>query len=232
MYQIKRKIKNFIEDSRVEKFIMVLIIINLVVYALDTVQSFNIRYGNLAHKIDAIIIVIFTIEYFCRVITLNKIKDIFKPMMIIDALAILPFYLYFCPYKTTFLRVFRLSQLSRILKLGRYSTALNNIIEALKAKKEELLITLSFFFIFVLVSSILVYIVENPSQPQVFSSIPQSFYFCTITFTTVGYGDIFPITPLGRILTSVLAALGIGFHGIFIGILSVAFKNAFKKNDN
>jgi len=227
---IKAKVKGFIEDSRVEKFIITLIILNLLVYVMDTVQSFHLLYNNWIHRFEVISIAIFTIEYICRIVALDKIRDILKPMMIIDLLAIAPFYLYFCPIKTTFLRIFRLSKLLRILKIGRYSTALNNIVNALKEKKEALIITLTLFFVAVLIGSILVYLVENPAQPQVFSSIPKSFYFCTITFTTVGYGDVVPITVVGRCLTTILSVLGIGFHGLYIGIFSVAIRNAFLKD--
>jgi len=226
---IKNKIRAFIEDSRVEKFIITLIILNLLVYVLDTVQSFHSFYNNWIHRFEVISIAIFTIEYACRIVALDKIRNILKPMMLIDLLAILPFYLHFCPIKTTFLRIFRLTILLRILRIGKYSTAFNNIIKALKEKKEAFIVTLTLFFIAVLIGSILVYIAENPAQPQVFSSIPMSFYFCTITFTTIGYGDVVPITALGRCLTTVLSVLGIGFHGLYIGLFSVAIKNAFSK---
>ena len=227
---MRQKLRTFIENRTVERLIMILIVLNLLVYVLDTVQGFHNLFNNGIHRFEIFSIAIFTVEYICRVVTLEKAKDIFKPMLVIDLLAILPFYLSFCTLNAVFLRVFRLSRLLRIMKIGRYSNALENIVKGLKEKKEELIITFSIFFVAVLVASILMYIVENPAQPQVFSSIPKSFYFTIITFTSVGYGDIHPITNIGKVLTSILAVLGIGFHGLFIGIFSVALMSAFKKD--
>ncbi|MCM1339776.1 MAG: potassium channel family protein, partial [Muribaculaceae bacterium] len=105
----------------------------------------------------------------------------------------------------------------------------DNIKNGFKAKKEELIITLSIFCIGILVSSILLYFAENQAQPELFSSIPKCFYFSVITFTSLGYGDIVPITTAGKIISSLTAILGIGLHGLFIGVIGSAFMQAFKK---
>ena len=116
------------------------------------------------------------------------------------------------------------------MKISRYSKAIDNIVRAFKSKKDELIVTVSIFAIAILIASILMYIVENPVQPEVFSSIPKCFYFSIITFTSVGYGDISPISDLGKMLASLLATIGIGFYGLFIGIFSVAMIDAFIEN--
>ena len=116
------------------------------------------------------------------------------------------------------------------MKISRYSKAIDNIVRAFKSKKDELIVTVSIFAISILIASILMYIVENPVQPEVFSSIPKCFYFSIITFTSVGYGDISPISDLGKMLASLLATIGIGFYGLFIGIFSVAMIDAFIEN--
>ena len=170
---IREKLRSFIDNYHVEKFIMVLIILNLINFVLDTMQSFHAIFGDWVHRFEVFSIIVFTVEYLCRIITIDRFKDIFKPMMLIDLFAILPFYLTFCSINTIFLRIFRLSRLIRLLKIGRYSNALNNIVQAFKEKKEELIITLSIFLIAILVASILMYIAENPVQPEVFSSIPK-----------------------------------------------------------
>lgn len=149
--------------------------------------------------------------------------------MIIDFWAIFPYYLSFCPINTIFLRICRFSRVIRILKIGRYSDALENIKNGFKSKKEELIITFSIFCIGILISSILLYFAENPAQPELFSSIPKCFYFAIITFTSVGYGDISPVTTAGKIISSITAILGIGLHGLFIGVIGAAFMQAFKK---
>lgn len=224
---IKKRLKEFINNHIVEKFIMVLIILNLIFYILDTMQSFHMVFGNFVSQFEVISIIIFTVEYICRVLALDKFTDIFKPMMLIDLFAILPFYLAFCSFNGLFLRIFRLSRFIRILKIGRYSHALDNIIQAFKDKKEELIITFSILLTAILITSILMYIAENPVQPKVFSSIPKCFYFSIITFTSVGYGDISPVTNFGKTVASISAMLGVGIHGLFIGIFSVALMSAF-----
>lgn len=229
---IKEKLKHIINNSIVEKFIMCLIILNLITFVLDSMQSVHIVLGAWFHKFEVISILIFTIEYVCRILCIDRITDIFKPMMLIDLFAILPFYLAFCSFNAIFLRIFRLSRFIRLLKIGRYSHALDNIVQAFKDKKEELIITFSIFVISILIASILMYIAENPVQPDVFSSIPKCFYFSVITFTSVGYGDISPISNFGKIIASITAILGVGLHGLFIGIFSVALMNAFTKKDD
>lgn len=229
---IKEKLKQVINNNAVEKFIMVLIILNLITFVLDTMQGFHAMFGDLVHYFEVLSIIIFTIEYICRILTIDRHKDIFKPMMLIDLFAILPFYLTFCSFNAIFLRIFRLSRLVRLLKIGRYSHALDNIIQAFKDKKEELVITFSIFVTAILIASILMYIAENPVQPEVFSSIPKCFYFSVITFTSVGYGDISPISDFGKVIASITAILGVGLHGLFIGIFSVALMSAFTKKDS
>ena len=211
---------------------MALIVLNLTVYVLDSISGFHSLFNDWIRRFEVFSIIVFTVEYIMRVITLERVKDLFKPMLVIDLLAILPFYLSFCTVNAVFLRVFRLGRFLRFLKIGRYSKAVENIITAFKQKKEELIITCSLFFGAVLFASIIMYIVENPAQPEVFSSIPKTFYFTIITFTSVGYGDISPVTEFGKILTSIFAVLGIGFHGLFIGIFSVALMDAFRGKEN
>ncbi len=226
---LKNKINNIINNQIFEKSIFILIVLNLIVFIMDSVNSFHNMFSIQIKYFELFSIIIFTIEYLLRVIACNNFKDLFKPMMLIDFFAVIPYYLSFCPVNTVFLRIFRLSRLLRILKIGRYSQALENIKNAFIDKKEELLITFSIFFIAILISSILMYLVENPAQPQVFTSIPKCFYFSIITFTSVGYGDISPVTDLGKFLASIIAILGVGLHGLFIGVIGVALMNAFKK---
>lgn len=231
MILTREKIRQFLENSFIEKIIMVLIILNLIVFVFDTVHSFHAFLNDWIHRFEVISILIFTVEYLLRVITLKRFRDIFKPMLLIDLFAILPFYLEFCSINTVFLRIFRLSRLARILKIGRYSSAIDNLVKAFKDKKEELIVAISIFFVCILFASILIYIFENPVQPEVFSSIPKSFYFSVITCTSVGYGDISPLSNGGKVIASILAVLGVGVHGLFVGIFSVALMKAFSKND-
>lgn len=223
----KTKINQLLNNQIFEKCILTLILLNLIVFILDSMTAFHTVFNDYVRKFEVFSIIIFTIEYILRVLSVKNFKDIFKPMMLIDFFAVAPFYL--SSVNTIFLRVLRLSRLLRIAKISRYSQALDNIINAFKAKKEELIITLSIFCVGVLLSAILMYLTEHDVQPQTFSSIPQCIYFAIITFTSVGYGDITPVTKLGEIVCSLTAIFGIGLHGLFIGVIGTAFMEAFRK---
>lgn len=222
---MKKKITLILEKS--EKPILILIVLNLVVFILDSMNSFHANFNNYIRRFEIFSIVIFTVEYVLRVLTINNLKDLFKPMMLIDFFAVAPFYIN--STNTIFLRVLRFSRFLRVLKVSRYSRALNNIIDAFKAKKEELIITFSFLAVGILISAILMYLTEHDAQPHIFSSIPKCIYFAIITFTSVGYGDITPVTRLGEIVCSITAIFGIGIHGLFIGVIGTALMEVFKK---
>lgn len=224
----KDKLNKFLD--RCEKPILVLIALNLVMFILDTMQSFHDRFYNFYQLFELVSVIIFTIEYLLRLLAMNKFVEVFKPMMLIDLAAVLPYYLSFITVNTLFLRIFRLSKILRILKINRYTRAMDNIINAFKSKKEELIITFTIFFSGILLSSVLLYFVENSAQPEVFSSIPKTFYFTVATFTSVGYGDVTAVTLPGQIISCIAAILGVGLHGLFVGIIGTAFMKAFNKD--
>ena len=226
---MKQKIKILLNNTNFEKFIVTLILLNLGVIILDSMSGFHNTFNNYVRWFEVITIVIFTFEYILRILTIEKISDVFKPMMLVDFFAIAPFYISFISLNTIFLRMFRLSKFLRLLKIGRYSNAMENIKNSFLSKKEELIITFSIFACGILVSAILMYYAEYESQPLVFSSIPKCLYFSIITFTTIGYGDVTPVTALGKIISCVSAIFGVGLHGLFIGIIGTAFISAFKK---
>ena len=149
-------------------------------------------------------------------------------MGLIDLLAIAPFYV--ASYMDLrILRALRLFRLFRIAKVTRYSSVLNTFGRVLRAKKEELVIMLSFTVMLLLISSAVMYLVENPAQPEKFSSIPTAMWWGITTLTTVGYGDAYPVTPLGKILGSVIAVMGIGLFALPAGILGSAFMEDLQK---
>lgn len=228
---MRKAIKNFINNQIFEKSIMLLIFLNLIVFIFDSVVAFHNAFDTYIKAFEVFSIVIFTIEYLLRVITLDKFKDLFKPMLLIDFFAIVPFYLSFVTVNTVFLRILRFSRILRVLKIGRYSQAWDNIVEAFKARKEELIITFSIFAIGILLSAIFMYFAENPAQPEVFTSIPKCIYFSVITFTSVGFGDITPVTKFGEFICSLTAIFGIALHGLFVGVIGMSLMAAFKKED-
>lgn len=183
----------------------------------------------------------FTIEYLLRLWSctvdsrfrnpvLGRIRFALRPLLIIDLVAILPFYLpIIIPFDLRFLRALRLIRILRMLKMGRYSESLRLFASVLKSKKEELVIAVFVTFILLIVSSSLMYFVENEAQPENFSSIPDAMWWGVATMTTVGYGDVYPVTPVGRFLGAIIAILGIGMFALPAGILASGFVEEIQK---
>jgi len=185
---------------------------------------------------------IFTLEYLLRIWTADmlypdkkggtaRIKYILSPMAIIDLVAILPFWLpMFLPCSMLALRALRLVRLLRILKLNRYFDALSSIGEVLKSKSRELVGSLFFVLLLMLVSSLLMYSVEHDAQPEVFKNAFSGLWWAVATLTTVGYGDIYPVTVFGRILGSLIAFSGIAALAIPTGIITAGLTERIGKS--
>jgi voltage-gated potassium channel len=250
--QLKRKIYNVLDSSDhhshlsrlVNSLLIILISLNVIAVSLETVNTIYEKYNVLFYNFEIFSITIFSIEYILRVWAITsenrykhpftgRIKFVFTFNAIIDLLAILPFYLpMFIGVDLRFIRVLRLLRLVRILKISRYMHATTMISNVFKSKKEELAISLMLIvFLMIVVSSIMFY-VEHDAQPDKFSSIPSTMWWSVATLTTVGYGDLFPITVLGKTLASVISILGIGMVALPAGILASGFSEELKKNNN
>lgn len=225
---MKKRIKELLENQLIEKFLIILILLNIFIFIFETDSTFYTNFHHYIQNFELFSIIIFSIEYALRLLTLDKIKDLFKPLMIVDLLAILPFYLSFTKINTTIFRVLRLFRLLRITKLTRYTNAFTNIKRALIKKKEELIVAGIALFACLTIFSILIYYAENNSGQKVFNSIPSSFWWTIITFTSVGYGDAYPITTIGKFVASLAAILGLCFNGLFIGIIGSAFMDTIE----
>lgn len=205
-------------------------LINFVVFIFQTDVNFYNSYKIYIANFELVSITIFTVEYILRVISLEKFKDIFKPIMIVDFFAISPYYMSFVTVNTVFLRVLRLFRLFRIAKLARYTIALELIKKAFLKHKDEIVITAIFFLIGLTIASILIYFAENQTGNKAFSSILSSFWGSVVTFTSVGYGDTYPVTTIGKFIGAFTAIMGIGLHALLIGVIGAAFMDATKKN--
>jgi voltage-gated potassium channel len=151
-------------------------------------------------------------------------------MALIDLIAILPFYLpMLLPIDLRFMRAIRLVRLLRVFKLSRYSNAFSTLYNVLRAKKEDLFITAFLVSVLLVVASSLMYFIENKGQPEVFSSIPASLWWGVATLSTVGYGDAYPVTVLGKFLGAIIALLGIGMFALPAGILGSGFVEEIQK---
>lgn len=233
-------------DDEVSKiwdvFIILLIALNVLAVTLESVASLHMRFGHFFHLFDIISVSIFSIEYLLRIWSITVVERFSNPIMgrlrfamtplvIIDLLAILPFYLpAVFPIDLRFLRALRLFRIFRLFKIGRYTGSIRIIGLALKNQKEQLLITLFAGGLLLTLASGLMYYIEYQAQPEVFSSIPASMWWGIITLTTIGYGDMYPITPIGKLVGGSIALLGVGMVALPAGILASGFAEQIKKD--
>ncbi len=228
-------------DKLIDSFIISLILLNVIAVILETVDSLFLKYGSFFKTFEIVSVCFFTLEYSLRVWTCTYIEKFKHPLFgrlrfifsigsIIDLLAIVPFYMPFTTiFDFRFVRMFRLLRFLRVFKLGRYLNATRMISNVFKTKKEELVLCLIITFFLIIVASSLMYFVENDAQPDKFSSIPETMWWSVTTLTTVGYGDVFPITGLGKFLTACISILGIGVFALPAGILASGFSSEFQK---
>lgn len=215
--------------------IIILIIINIVALILESISSIYIQFKYTFNIIEVISVFIFSFEYIFRILNcgvlpkykrpiMGRLKFILTPLLIIDLLALVSFYLpIIIGTELQFLKILRVLRLFRIFQIGRCFASLNFFIISFKSKKEELLITFIVLIIMLLISSTIMFYFENTSQPDKFSSIPASLWWGVASLTTIGYGDIYPITIVGKIFASIISVIGIGFIALPTGILSSAF---------
>ena len=219
----------------VDYFFMTLIILTIIVLILETEKNIKDNYYNVIYLIETIVVIFFSIEYILRLITCTssikfsgkygRIKYIFSFMGLIDLIAILPFYLYFLSDNLLFLRILRLLRILRILKGFQYSKSLDKILIIVGKRKDDMLAALMILTSLLLITSVGIYYAENESQPEKFSSILSSMWWSVATLTTVGYGDIYPVTTLGKFFGSLSAIFGVGLFAIPTGILATGFSD-------
>jgi len=224
-------------------FIMVLILFSVASVFIMTFPVSD-KMINLMTRIEEWSLVIFTVEYLLRIWTADylfpnegkiksRLKYIVSGMAVIDLISILPFFLpMILPVNLVGIRAFRLVRLLRIFKLNRYSDALSSIGEVFRKKSQEIFVSIFFVFILLIISSLLIYYAEHDAQPQQFSNAFSGLWWAVATLTTVGYGDIYPVTVLGRILGTVIAIMGIGMVAIPTGILSAGFVEILEQKNS
>lgn len=214
--------------------LVILISLNVLSVILESFPNIKQEYGKFFYSFETISVTIFTVEYILRLWTSDlkyprnhKIASIvvfiFSGMAIIDFLAILPFYLPMLSIDLRILRILRLARIFRIFKLGRYSTSLQLITRVLRRSKNDILVTVFITLLLMILASALMYYIENPAQPEKYPNIVASAWWTIVTLTTVGYGDVYPITTLGKVLGGIIALLGIGLVALPTGIISSGF---------
>lgn len=212
-------------------FIQCLIVFSLITFSIETLPNLSVNAKDILRTLEIVIVSIFTIEYVARLVVAdNKRAFVFSFFGIIDLLAILPFYLS-TGIDLRSLRAFRLLRLVRILKLVRYSAAIRRFHTAFLIAKEELALFLFTALIILYLAGVGIYYFEFPAQPDVFSSIFHSLWWAVATLTTVGYGDIYPITVGGKLFTFVVLIVGLGVVSIPAGLVASALSQAREMED-
>lgn len=223
--------------------IICLIVINVILVIADTFDLPPVI-SQISTIIELVSVIIFSIEYACRLWTSDllypdlkpykaRIKYIFSFMALIDLFAILPFYIPFIiKIDLRVLRMLRIIRLFRVFKINRYTSALSAIATVFKRKKNQLISSIFVVLLLMVIASVLMYNVEHDAQPEAFSNAFSALWWAVATLTTVGYGDVYPVTVFGKILSAVIALLGIGLVAVPTGIISAGFMESIDSKDD
>ena len=229
---MREKLRIIIEDNTSNKgkifdyFIQILILLSLIAFTIETLPDNSASTIKLLKTFELICVIIFSIEYLFRIyVSKNPFGYIFSFYGIIDFFAIFPFYLRGA-YDLRALRAFRIFRIFRALKLIRYNKALNRFQIAAQLVKEEIILFLIITFIFIFLASAGIYFFENEAQPEVFNSVIHSGWWAIVTLTTVGYGDVYPITVGGKIFTFFILLIGVGIVTVPAGLVASALSKA------
>jgi len=247
----KRRLYHILErgrpDDRVSQIVdwalIALIVANVAAAVAATVEPFFQQYRDAFGIFELVSVAVFTVEYACRLWVSTehpsfggqgpiaaRLKFVASPFGLIDLLAILPFYIgLFVPFAD--LRVLRIFRLLRLLKLARYSPALATLWQVLVSERRALAAALLIMIILLIVSSTAMYYIERNAQPEYFGSIPVAMWWSMATVTTVGYGDVVPVTNLGKVVGGVVMILGVAMFALPVGIIASGFAVEIHRRD-
>lgn len=204
--------------------------ISIVTLSLETLPNLSDSFRQVLRISEIVIVIFFTIEYVLRVATSErKIRYIFSFYGLTDLAAIIPTYLTLGGIDTKALRAVRLFRVIRILKLTRYNEAITRFGMALKLAVEEIVLFMAAVTIMLYLSALGIYYFEHEAQPDEFASVFHSLWWATTTLTTVGYGDVYPITLGGKLFTFLILMCGLGIVAVPAGIVATALNKAREK---
>jgi voltage-gated potassium channel len=217
-----------------EILLIAIILLNILAIILSSVKEIDQKYDAYFRDFEIFSLVFFTVEYIGRIYSIvekpeyrdpikGRLRFMATPLALVDLFSFLPFYLTFLPVDLRFLRIFRLMALFRMFKIARYLHALNIFKRVLVERKEQLVLSFLFILFVLVIISFVMFYVENAAQPDKFSSIPATMWWGIATLTTVGYGDLVPITSVGKFLGGIFAIAGVGLLALPAGILSSGF---------
>lgn len=234
--RLKQRIFDTVFESNTPKgklfdiCLLVLILFSVGLVMLESIPSINGRYHTLLVTFEWILTIIFTLEYALRVYSVKKpFKYIFSFYGLIDLLSILPFYIALVFPAGKFLaniRILRLLRVFRIFGLTRFTHGKNVLVLGLKESRDKIIVFLSFIVLIVVVIGSIMYMVERNHPESGFTSIPISIYWAVVTLTTVGYGDVAPVTSLGQFLASLVMVIGYGIIAVPTGIVTMEMNKA------
>jgi len=218
-----------------------MLVVNLTVSFLLTFEPVKAEYGAAMNSIESVTVAFFAVDYVLRLMTANclypgsgpvksRLHYMISASGVIDLLSFLPFYLpFFFPAGATAFRMFRVARILRLFRINYYYDSMNVIAEVLLRKKQQLLSSVFIIFVLMLGSSLCMYSVEHPVQPEVFRNAFSGIWWSASTLLTVGYGDIYPITTAGKILSMLITFLGVGMVAIPTGIISAGFVEQYQR---
>ena len=213
-------------------FIQALIVASIITFSIETLPDLEDKTKDILFSVETFIVVIFTIEYLLRIYIADKKSGyIFSFYGIVDFIAIVPFYISLGTIDLRTLRILRMLRLFRLFKLVRYNKATTRFYRAFYIVKEELVLFGIVTLMLLYISSVGIYYFENESQPEQFKSIFHSFWWAVTTLTTVGYGDVYPITIGGRLFTFIILMIGLGLAAVPAGLLAAALSKLKTEED-
>ena len=243
--QVQQRILEILESGQkgdktsqiCDTLIALLVVINIIAVTLESVSDFSVKFASQFYAIEFLSVIIFSVEYLTRlwvsgakhapedkIFGSARLGYMFSFSGLIDLVSILPFYLQ-ALFPGLDLRVLRTLRLLRIFKLSNYNTAIEDLFSAVYEERKSFIAALYLFVIAFVLTSSLIYYAENEVQPEKFASIPDAMYWSLITLTTVGYGDVSPVTWIGKAISVVTALMGVSVVALLTGILANAFSN-------
>lgn len=221
--------------SRLNALIIIIILLSLITAILETESAIFQGHEGMFLVLEWVFTIIFTIEYVVRVWVCvenpkyrTRLGYMLTPAAIFDLLTVVLILLTTLGTEGFALRLARLLRVLMIAKLGRYTIAMRNITQAIYLRRFELIISFSIGIFALILSSSLLYIIEGGVQPEFFGSIPRAMWWSIATLTTVGYGDVYPVTALGKFFAAITAVIGIGLIAMPTGILAASFSDAIQ----
>lgn len=225
--------------SALNQFVLWMILVAVISVALGTEPEVTKRWGVALLVLDFLLAVVFSVEYFARLWVAGeevryrgakgRLRYAITPAALIDLIAVVPFWIALAGTETFLLRVFRLLRIVSAMKIGRYSRALQDLTSAFHQRRHDLVVAGSIAFGLTFFSATALYLVEGGLQPEAFGSIPRAMWWAVSTLTTVGYGDVVPVTVLGKLFGGLTSPAAILILALPTGILAGAFAEVFRR---